>query len=195
MTLPVPAAVHALYKARKGRVDIVKVPPMVVAYVDGVGGPPSEAFNNAIGALFAVSFTAKFAVKSELGDSPKVLPLASQWTMAKARKDWQWTMLVPQLPPINAVAIRKAVKACKAKKDDPALDLVHVKTLREGVCAQTMHVGPYDAVGKTVEALMAGIAELGYVPNGRYHEIYLSDPNRTAPEKLRTICRIPVKRA
>lgn len=195
MTLPVPAEVQALYKGRKGRFDTVTVPPMMIAYVDGKGAPPSDAFSNAIGALFAVSFTAKFAVKAETGDSPKVLPVASQWTMAKARKDWEWTMLIPQLPPIDAAAIRKAVKACKTKQDNPALDLVKAKTLREGMCAQTIHVGPYDTVGTTVDAMYAWIAEHGYTPAGRYHEIYMSDPNRTAPEKLRTLCRVPVKRA
>ena len=195
MTLPVPAEIQALYKARKGRTDIVKVPPMVVACVDGIGAPPNKQFNDAIAALFAVSFTAKFAVKAETGDAPKVLPLASKWTMAKSRKNWQWTMLIPQLPPINAAAIRKAVKSCKAKQDNPALELVRTMTLREGLCAQTMHVGPYDTIGATIDAMMADAASQGYLPIGRYHEIYLSDPNRTAPEKMRTLCRIPVKRA
>lgn len=194
VTLPVPVDVAALYKVRKGKVDIVNVPPLLVAYIDGVGAPPNAKFDDAIAALFAVSFTAKFASKAAHGDSPKVLPLASQWTMAKSRKEWQWTMLIPQLPPIDAKAIRAAAKVASAKKPNPALDLVKTKILREGTCVQSLHVGPYETIGTTIDAMLEDARARGYVPNGRYHEIYISDPNRTAPEKMRTICRMPVKR-
>jgi hypothetical protein len=101
------------------------------------------------------------------------------------------------LPAAVTAADLKAARAqAQAReKASPALPLVRREVLREGLCAQVLHVGPYAAEKPTIEALHAFIADQGLVFAGSHHEIYISDPNRTAPVKLKTIVRQPVKKA
>ena len=84
--------------------------------------------------------------------------------------------------------------AAKVKKPNPALDLVQITRFKEGKCAQTLHVGPYANESVTIKLLHSAIAELGLRIRSDHHEIYLSDPFRTAPEKLKTIIRYGVER-
>jgi len=78
------------------------------------------------------------------------------------------------------------------KKALPALSRVRFETYDEGLSVQIMHIGPYDAEAPTIARMHDYIMEQGYALRGKHHEIYLSDPNRTAPEKLKTILRQPV---
>lgn len=185
-----------LYKAKAGRVDLVDVPACLVIKVEGVGAPDGEAFSEAIGALYSVAHTAKFAMRRETGEAPKVMPLEAFWGIPPAdRAQWRWTAMLVQPAPMNTATLRRAVAQAKLKKPNPALELVQIERFKEGKCAQTLHVGPYATETATIELLHAQISALGFKIRSDHHEIYLSDPFRTSPEKLRTIIRYGVERA
>jgi hypothetical protein len=97
--------------------------------------------------------------------------------------------LIMQPDPIDAAATAEAAR----KKDLPGLARLAYIRWAEGRCAQLLHIGPYAAEAPSIAALHEAIAEAGYRPRGRHHEIYLGDPRRSAPEKLRTIIRHPVE--
>jgi hypothetical protein len=103
--------------------------------------------------------------------------------------------MIMQPDPIDADLLSEALAQARAKKGLPALDRLRHERWTEGRCAQTMHVGPYSAEAPSIERLHQAIAEAGYVPRGRHHEIYLGDPRRSAPDRLRTIIRQPVQPA
>jgi len=109
------------------------------------------------------------------------------------RERWQWRALIAQPDPVDKSAVEQAIEQARAKKDLPALDRLRYERWVEGRCAQVLHVGPYADEGPSIARLHAGIAAAGYRPRGRHHEIYLGDPRRTPPEKLRTILRHPVE--
>jgi hypothetical protein len=108
------------------------------------------------------------------------------------RSLWRWRALMAQLPPIDEAAVSQAVERAR-EKGLHAVDRLRFEPWREGLCAQTLHVGPYAEEGPTIRLLHEGIAAAGYQPRGRHHEIYIGDPRRSAPEKLRTIIRHPVE--
>jgi hypothetical protein len=202
----------ALYKGRQGRVDILDVPELGCLAVSGRGGPDDTEFTEAVEALYAVSYAAHFLVKKEHGEAPKVMPLEAQWwvddpaqqdlvvavahgraTMADSdRALWRWRALIVQQPPIDEETVARAVEQVR-RKQLPALDRLRFERWEEGRCAQVLHVGPYAAEAPTIALLHEAIAAAGYRPHGRHHEIYLGDPRRSAPERLRTLLRHPVE--
>jgi hypothetical protein len=91
--------------------------------------------------------------------------------------------------------IRDHLEIARLKTDPAVADLLRVEWFEEGAVAQIMHIGPYAEERPTIERLQAGIQEAGLRPHGRHHEIYLGDPRRSAPDRLRTILRQPVDHA
>lgn len=181
------------YRATPGRFDVLEMPPLRYLMVDGHGGPDAPAYGAAIGALYPVSYRLKFASRGA-GHDYVVPPLETLWWAddmaafaAGDKSAWSWTvmMLVPDwVPP-------ETVEAALAAQDGGP---VRVETLREGTVVQTLHVGPYDAEGPTLAEMHDRfIPQAGLRMTGRHHEIYLSDPRRSAPERLRTILRQPVE--
>ncbi len=205
--------IDALYTARKDLVDFVAVPELGYAVVEGSGAPGDAAFTDAIQALYAVSYGAHFAVRKATGDAPRVMPLEALWwiegvdaeqAMARiaaqgslpgdaGRNRWRWRAMILQLPPVDEQLVKQAAEEAMAKRANPALDRLHYQTWAEGLCAQTLHVGPYSAEPATIESLHRAIVDQGLRPSGHHHEIYLGDPRRSAREKLRTILRQPLE--
>jgi hypothetical protein len=101
-------------------------------------------------------------------------------------------MLIRQSEQVGADDVAQAVREVQRKKRVPGLDRLRFERFAEGRAAQVLHVGPYAAEGPTIERLHAFVAEQGCRLSGKHHEIYLGDPRRAAPEKLRTIIRQPV---
>lgn len=191
----------SLYKVRRGVVDFVDVPELAFVLVRGRGEPGGTAFSEALQALFAVSYAAHFIVKKESEETTHVMPLEALWwvpgvtgadAMSAPRDSWEWQAMIVQPPPIGAAVVEAAVEIARAK-GLPAADRVRFERWTEGLCAQVMHVGPYADEALTVDRLHAAIESAGMRPRGRHHEIYLGDPRRAAPEKLRTILRQPVE--
>lgn len=193
-----------LYAPSAKEVSIVDVPPMNFLMVDGAGDPnASQPFQQAVEALFAVSYTLKFAVKKgPSGIDYAVMPLEGLWWMEEpggfdpSRKDlWKWTVMIAQPEPVTRALFEAAAAQVKAKKEAPALPNVRFEAFDEGRCAQILHVGPFDAEGPTIEKVHRFAAENGFRLRGRHHEIYLTDMRRVAPGKMKTILRHPVEMA
>ncbi|HYU56616.1 MAG TPA: GyrI-like domain-containing protein [Actinomycetota bacterium] len=179
---------------------LVTVPEMTFLMVDGTGDPNGEAFGEAVGALYGMSYTVKFAVRGDEGIDVPVMPLEALWWMADGpaldparRGDWRWTAMIAQPTLATPAMVEAARDRVARKRPCPALEAVRLETFDEGRCAQVMHVGPYADEPATIAALHAFIAEQGLRPYGRHHEIYLGDPRRTRPDRLRTILRQPVE--
>lgn len=179
-------------RAKPGRIDIVNIPERLILAIDGAGQPPGGEFGDAIGALYSVSYAAKFDAKARGLESPKVQMLECLWDMGPDNNAWKWRLLIAQMPPLDVRSVKRAITLAKAKKPNPLHDRLEVMRWREGLCAQTLHVGPYDTVGTVYEQLEADVAKLGFRFAGTVHEIYMNDPGRVGPEKTKTIIRVPI---
>ncbi len=185
-----------LYHAPKTPVA-VDVPELSFLMVDGRGDPnSSEEFQEAVKALYGLSYTLRSMAAQAL--DYVVMPLEGLWwaedmsafTEGK-RADWQWTLMIMQPDVITQEMVQEAIaKLAKKGKDVPAS--TRLERFHEGLAAQVMHIGPYAAEGPTIAALHEFIGSQGRSPRGRHHEIYLSDPSRTASEKMRTLIRQPM---
>lgn len=182
---------------------LVDVPEMGFLIVDGQGDPgTADSYREAIEALYSVAYTVKFAVKSMPGGIDfGVMPLEGLWwgddmTVFEAgdKARWKWRAMIMQPDLVSPEIVEDARQRAAAKRPLRALDLMRFERFAEGAAAQLMYLGPYKDEGPTIKALHAFIAEQGYKLAGKHHEIYLGDPRRSAPEKLKTVIRQPVKR-
>ena len=190
-----------LYYASSKEPVEVTVPPLNYLMVDGHGDPNSAPeYAQAVEALFAVAYTAKFMVKKELqAIDYAVMPLEGLWWaddmrafVANDRRHWQWTMMIMQPSFVTNDVLSAAIGAVRKKKSLPAIDRLRVETFNEGRCAQILHVGPFADEGPTIERLHAFIdARAGRA--GKHHEIYLSDIRRAEPAKWKTLIRHPLQ--
>ena len=191
-----------LYKAPARSPVIVRVPAMGFVMIDGKGDPnTSPEYAEAIQALYPLSYTLKFALKRELGLQYRVGPLEGLWwsedvaAFSEDRKsDWSWTMMIAQPDEVTPDRFDLARTDVAQKKDAPALARARLERFEEGPSAQILYVGPFSEEGPTIARLHAFIHEQGGTFDGvhqRHHEIYLSDPRRSPPEKWKTIIRQP----
>ena len=189
-----------LYNPSSKQVTVVDVPEMNFFMIDGEGDPnTSEAYQNAVEALFAVSYTLKFMVKKgESGIDYAVMPLEGLWWVedmtqfTQENKDaWKWTAMIMQPAYVTQQLAEDAVKQVEKKKALPSLSDIQFGAFHEGMAAQIMYFGPYHEEGPTIKRIHNFIRDQGYRLRGKHHEIYLSDPRRAAPNKLKTIIRQP----
>ncbi|MBN1889097.1 MAG: GyrI-like domain-containing protein [Thermoflexales bacterium] len=192
-----------LYNPSSKAFVVVDVPPMQFLMIDGHGNPnTAQEYQDAIGALYTVAYTLKFMSKKTLGKDYVVPPPEGLWwaedmeAFTRGDKDsWDWTMMIMQPDWISPAMVEQAVEQAK-KKGLPALSKLRLESYHEGLSVQIMHIGPFANEGPTLHKLhLEFIPQGGYQTNGKHHEIYLSDPRRTAPEKLKTVLRQPVKKA
>lgn len=188
-----------LYGSSSKKVVIVEVPSMNYFMVDGEGGPAAESYQQAIEALYGLSFTVKFDVKKGVGPDYTVMPLEGLWwakditAFSADRKDeWQWKMMIMQPDHVTAKHVNAATKQLREKKNPLALDKIRFESYHEGPSVQILHIGPYDDEGPTIAQMHKFIDENGYQLHMKHHEIYLSDPRRSKPEKLKTVLRQPI---
>ncbi len=191
---------------------VLQVPEMVFFAVDGAGDPnTSPAYAQAMEILYGLSFTVKMSKMS--GEEPEgyvdyvVPPLEGLWWTDDPgfdgrppadKGDFRWTSLIRQPDFVNEEVFAWALERLAKKK--PGLPLEKARFLRweEGLCAHLLHIGPYDAEPASIDKLTAFIEKQDCAPDfsdvRRHHEIYLGDPRRTAPERLKTVVRHPVRR-
>lgn len=195
-----------LYNPSKKEVGIVDVPKMNFLMIDGQGDPnTSEEYQEAMEALFPVSYKTKFMSKKENSQDYVVMPLEGLWWVdnmedfnIEDKSNWKWTAMIRQPDFITKDLIKQAMEEVEKKKSPEALSKIRFESLYEGLSAQIMHIGPYSEEGPTVEKLHKFIHEKGYEfdgsnPGEKHHEIYMSDIRRTKPERLKTIIRQPMK--
>jgi hypothetical protein len=186
--------------AASSQVTFLEVPPLRILRVDGRGDPnvAGGEFQEAMAALFPLVYTLKFSLKRGRGVDVPVGPVEALWWDAAdgpapgTLGDQPWALFIAVPAPASDDDVRTAFTAVRAKRTPAALDRVRFEPFAEGRVAQVLHVGPYTAEAPTIARLHAAIAAAGLTARGRHHEIYLGDPRRAAPERLRTILRQPV---
>jgi hypothetical protein len=191
-----------LYAPSTKGFSIVDVPPMNFIMIDGHGDPNTSAeYADSLQALFTTAYTIKFKVKKEQAVDFPVMPSEGLWWMddmhefSLARKDdWKWTMMIMQPEIVSPLLFAQAVEEASKKKGQAAIFRLRLERFHEGKATQIMYIGSYADEGPTIVRLHQSIEENGHFRSGKHHEIYLGDPRRTAPEKLRTIIRQPMQR-
>ncbi len=167
--------------------------------VVGRGSPGGQEFQAKVGALYGAAFTIKMTRKFAGKGDYVVGKLEGQywgdegpttWSDDPERLNWRLMIRVPDVVVRRDLDDARAKLAAKGK--DEGLDAVELFSEREGACVQMLHVGPYDKEAESVRTMLAFSGDQGLTYRGPHHEIYLSDPRRVAPEKLRTILRLPV---
>lgn len=194
-----------LLTGKPGIIQRVQVPPLRYFAIDGQGAPGGDVYGTAVAALYGLAYGARFAGKA-LGHDEKVGPLEGLWWaddmaafLTGDREVWRWTMMIraPEWLDDAALTQLRAAAIAKRRKDKPevaeALAEVALKVVDEGECLQALHLGAYADEAPLIARMHAQAAEQGLALHGQHHEIYLSDPNRTTPEKLKTILRQPVR--
>ncbi len=194
---------QALYFPSEKEPEMIKVPRMKFIAVDGKGNPnTSKDFQAAIGALYSVAYTAKFMLKKK--DAKKdflVMPLEALWWMPgkkdffNAGKDeWSWKAMIMMPANFTESVLKDTLEQLRKKGKDkelPGLKKLKLEEFEEGLSAQIMHIGPYAGERPTIEKLHKFILDNGKKLRGKHHEIYLGDPRRSKPEKLKTVVRQP----
>ncbi|MCJ7857231.1 GyrI-like domain-containing protein [Corynebacterium kalidii] len=198
------------YRDTRGTFRVVDVPTFRYIMVDGHGDPnTSPLYPRSLEALYPVAYAMKFASKRDLGRDYVVPPLEGLWwaedmaafTTARDKSRWYWTMML-MVPPwvgrdifdaaVQQVAAKTA-KTAKTKATPERLGDIRLEELSEGRCVQTLHIGSFDDEAAVLERMHGEFLPAnGLRLDGTHHEIYFSDPRRTAPEKLRTLLRQPV---
>ncbi len=193
--MPEKVDLYKLHKAdyvAKKEPALIKIGPAKYLTVDGQGEPGGEAFQTMLGALFAAAYTIKMT-KKFAGQDYKVCGLEGLWWGCEgSRETWRWKLMIRVPGFITARDLKDAVAKLKEKGKGDLAAKVRLETIKEGRCVQALHVGPYSSEPATVERMQAVAEASGLSFSGAHHEIYISDPRRVAPERLRTILRLPV---
>jgi hypothetical protein len=194
------------YHARHGELRLVELPPTSYLMIDGHGDPnTSTSYAQALEALYPVAYTLKFVSKRELERDYVVPPLEGLWwaddmsafTESRDKTQWDWTMMLMVPEWLTTAHVESAVSAVGAKKQMPVrLHDIRFEEYTEDLCVQTLHIGSFEDEGPVLERIHTEyIPGHGLQLTKKHHEIYLSDPRKSAPEKLRTILRQPVEYA
>jgi hypothetical protein len=195
-----------LYKLHKSEYAASRKPALIqmaeATYLTiiGQGAPGSESFTDRIGALYGVAFTIKMARKFAGLQDYAVSKLEAQYwcgdggaDFSRISKDeWCWKLMIRTPEFVTQDDLEKAVDTLVKRGKAPSVQQVKLEELQEGLCVQMLHVGPYDREPESIALMKSFAEEKGRLLHGRHHEIYLSDPRRVAPERLKTILRIPV---
>ena len=193
-----------LYRPLAKEFVVEDVPPMSFLMVDGHGDPNvAQEYADAVEALYAVAYKLKFMSKKEMGQDYVVPPLEGLWwaedmeqfTTGGDKNAWQWTMMIMQPEWVTQEMFENALDQVKKTKNPTALSKLRLERYHEGLAVQIMHIGSYDDEGPTLDKMHCEfIPGHGYEMTSKHHEIYLSDPRKVAPEKLKTVLRQPVKK-
>jgi hypothetical protein len=203
-----PTGADDLRSARRDRVRFVDVPGRAFLAIDGSEPPGGEEFQRAVETLYPVAYTLHFALKERSVSAPvgaleglfwltpeELLADPAQVEADRASRGWHWRLLLPVPDEASEVEIEAAMAAAARKRPLRAADRLRVLRWTEGTAAQILHVGPYEAEQPTIRTLHDAIAAAGLRPRGHHHEVYLSDPRRGNPDRIKTLLRQPVEPA
>ena len=200
-----------LYQPSAKKIETVQVPKLQFAMIDGAiekGQAPgtSPGFAEAIQALYGISYTLKFMFKKRKTnaiDYPVMALEGLLWLTEgdvfdiNIKDNWSYTLIIMQPDVITQEIFEDAREQVHKKKgDSSSLSRLRLESFEEGLCVQVMHIGPYATEPATIERMKEFMSEIGLRdnvgPNGKHHEIYLSDPRKSAPDKMKTVLRHPV---
>lgn len=189
-----------LYSATSKTFELVDVPTMQFLMIDGHGDPNTvKEYKDALETIYPVAYRLKFSSKKR-GKDYVVPPLEGLWWAddmaaftARTKDEWDWTLMLMVPDWISEKDLDCAVAELRASKHLPSLQKLRFEKYEEGLSVQKMHIGSYDDEAESLAYLHEQwLPENGYKETGKHHEIYISDPRRTAPQKLKTILRQPV---
>ena len=191
------------YRVRAGTVRFLTIPRHRFAMLDGAGPPDPDELAARIPALFTMAYGLHFALKKR-GVQTKVTPLEGLWwrdgstgvddILSDDPSGWRWTLLIGISEEATDDEISQQLSVARTKIEPKIAEGLRTGWYDEGDVAQVLHIGPYAEERPSIERLLAAIADAGFEPRGRHHEIYVGDPRRTAPERLRTVIRHPIAR-
>ena len=212
-TLDLKKELKYLYQPSAKKIEILKVPKLQFAMIDGAiekGAEPGKSplFAEATQALYSISYTLKFMLKKRKTnpiDYP-VMALEGLWWVEDGffditvKDNWFYTLMILQPDVITKDVFAEGLDQVRKKRgDSAALSKLRLSNFEEGLCVQVMHIGPYAAEPATIERMREFASENGYRdrvgPNGKHHEIYLGDPRKADPSKLKTVLRHPLEKA
>lgn len=188
---------------RAHRVRIVRIPDRSCLAIDGVSAPGGPEFQAAMTALYSAGYSLHFLLRDRGIEAPIGPPEAlwerrdgtPAWAQGAAAFDaaaWRWTLFIGVPEEATDDDLAAALAVARRKRPSPALASLHPMRLGEGLAVEAMHVGPYASEPDTIARMHDVAAAAGLVPRGPHHEIYLGDPRRTDPAKLRTVLRQPL---
>ena len=192
---------HKQLFAPKREPHLVEVPRFQYLMIDGNGSPQEAAFQDAVSALYSTAYTTKFRLKASARDDFVVPPLEALWWAddesafeENRRDEWQWTLMLIQPDHVSEEDIADAMSELDKKgKITAAHRSMRTEKLEEGRAVQCLYVGPYDSMGGAISTMQEFAESKGLELAGKHHDVYLSDPRRTAPGKLKTVLRRPVR--
>jgi hypothetical protein len=176
---------------------LVTVPPLPYFIVDGQGEPAGDAYTQSLEILYGLSYTLKMAFKQEAWYKPFVVsPLEGVWSAPteENRSLWKWSSMICQSVFVTKEIFAQAQELCRFKKQIPT-ELARFSVVEEGLCVTMLHLGPYLGENRSFAAMEA-FCQANHVvrKNDEHREIYLNDPRKTEPEKLKTVLRFAVSR-
>jgi len=194
-----------LYLPSQKEFTIVNVPTMNFLTIRGKGNPnTSEEFQEAVEALYAVSYSIKMSPKKVT--VPKgyfeyvVPPLEGLWWISgeefnlTQKNRFEWKIMIMQPEFVNNEIVKSAIESLKRNKENSSIKKIKFESYSEGLSVQIMHIGSYDEEKETIKKMNDFIKDKNLAKNGLHHEIYLSDPRKTSPDSLKTVLRQPVKK-
>lgn len=196
---------YSEYYSATTRPREIILPPLDYLGIEGVGEPGGELFESKLGALYSTAYTTKFRCKDD-GRDFKVTKLEGFWWTCgpgdffKAEKTtlrWKLVLLFPDFVTVDMLEAAKdevREKDRKRKRHTPHLEEVSLERIHEGHCVQILHFGAYDDEEESIKKILDYSRESGLCIREGHHEIYMNDPRRVAPEKLKTLIRIPVEK-
>lgn len=190
------------FKVRPGAVRFLSIPEYRFVMVDGSGPPGEEAFAARMPGVYGMAYGLHFALKRR-GVVGKVGPLEGLWWFAEGvldldvilgdeRAGWLWTLMIVLPEEATEQELGEHLASARTKVDAEIASSLRIERFAEREVAQVLHVGPYAEERSSIERLHEGIARARFRPRGRHHELYLGDPSRSAPDRLRTILRQPI---
>ena len=195
-----------LYKENKKEYAATSKPALIEMHqatylsISGEGAPGGTASSDAIGALYGVAFTIKMTRKFAGKRDYAVCKLEALWPnlnceAAPDKEHWTWDLMIRTPEFITQKHLRQAIETLLKRRKGTDVQRVELREIKEGLCVQALHVGPYENEGKTIAAMRAFAEKQKMRFTGPHHEVYLSDPRRVAPSKLKTILREPLMKA
>jgi hypothetical protein len=190
---------YKTYYTAKMVPEIVEFGEIPFLTIEGKGEPAGEVFTKAVEALYLLAYGVKNVCKKQ-GKDFGVPKLEGLWwvesnkpALEVPREEWRWKLLIRMPAFVTSEIVEKAKEEVFKKKGLELVKEIKFEKITEGKCVQILHVGPYSTEPESLSKMRKLMKEKNLIENGLHHEIYLSDPRKTAPEKMKTILRQPVK--
>lgn len=190
-----------IYYTAKTKPQIIEFAEIPYLTIEGKGEPAGKTFIEAVQALYPLAYGVKGSCKKD-GRDFTVAKLEGLWWVKSTkpalevpRKEWHWKLLIRLPDFVTSEIVEKAKLEVMKKKDIDLLKEIKFEKITEGKCIQILHIGPYATEPETIAKTKKIMKENNFIENGLHHEIYLSDPRKTPPQKMKTILRQPIKKA